>query len=146
MSKGIVISSPSPTKGRLVVVKADDNEHEVGENTYLDFANNTGEQLNVNDAVKLTITGKTTCTVDEKYQASRGKLDVMMVDVPFKEKVSITLLEEDDCGAKIGSVVVFFVLFDENGQYPGNPPTQFGDTIELLLTSAESGVFVKVVE
>ena len=144
MARGIVIGSPTATGGRLVVAQPDGAE--TGQGTYLDYDNKTGKTLAANDVVKFTLTSETTCDADELYTPSQGKVDVIMYgDQQIKDKVRITQLEEINYGLETNKVVIFDSLPDENGQYPGPPPSNWGDTIEFVLTGGTAGAFVRVV-
>ena len=75
----------------------------------------------------------------------RGRA-LIWIMITKKDKVRITQLEEINYGLEKNKVVIFDSLPDENGQYPGPPPSKWGDTIEFVLTSGEAGAFVRVVQ
>ncbi|MFT3910737.1 MAG: hypothetical protein QM737_15070 [Ferruginibacter sp.] len=143
--KGIVISHPTLThKGKVSVVTAD--KYDFGEGKYpaIDYENKSGGELQIDDTVELNMISATQCDITKKYVASQG----IVTNDPGGWMISISSLESNNFGRKLGDKIFFRLHPDPNDQYPGKDspsPANPGDTVEVLIISSGS-VFVKVLK
>ncbi|MBS1616602.1 MAG: hypothetical protein JST06_10855 [Bacteroidetes bacterium] len=139
MAKGIIVSTPRPTKpkGQILIVLFDGSNTERSGH-WLGFENKTGHELAVNDTVLCTLTAPLLCDVTGTFVASRGM--VTQAFVPNAGgRVKLSQVEQNEFGVQVNDEVIFDYLPDADGNYPPpDPVNTTGGLIEVILTSGGS--------
>jgi hypothetical protein len=145
MSKGIIIiTPPTPTQpGRLKVTLADAPFEKIA-GTEIDCYDKSGEILNSDDGVELTISDENACDITKKIP-HKGKVTAVPVPYSSNGTIDLTQIGPNRFGLDWPGPFPFDFYttpYPEQQDYP----CKVGDVIEVKFLDGNSSSFIKVLE